>query len=359
MSRCLVTGAAGLIGAHLVNHLLDLGHDVVAVDDLSNGEWPKEWSRDNRITVVELDITSPEAAATIAAMKPFSVCYHLACAPYEGLSQFCPRFVSDSVVGGTVNVLRACINAGTVRRFVNTSSMARYGSGQCVQDGRIAASPPPFVEDKHLTIPEDVYGIAKVSAEMITEVLCDLHGIEWCHAVPHNVVGEANLKALSDPYRGVLLIWTNQLLRGQEITVFGDGEQKRAPSYVGDVVPALAKMGFADQAVSQAINLGGATEYTINEMRQELSRSFCLITGKPSTFYRTEDSRPREVVDAWCSVEKSQRLLDYKDKTSLGEICDRIVRWAYSVAPDGVELRYMDRFEIEAKAPKVWLERRM
>lgn len=364
MTCVCVTGGAGLIGRHLVEHLVSLGHEVLVVDDLSNSDFPYDWTDQKRIHFIEHDITSQRAADLMAATDP-EIVWHLSAHAYEGLSQFCPVMVSNTAVIGTLNVLRAAINCGTVKRFVNVSSMARYGSGAAwattYSEGEpeLVAYGPPFIEDEHVAHPEDIYGHGKVMAERCVETLCDLHGIEWCHAVPHNCVAEANLKALSDPYRGVLLIWANQLLRGQEMTVFGDGEQRRAPSYVGDVVPALAKMGFVPEANREVINLGGATHYSIQEMSLAMNDAFTKVAGRNPLPIRTEDPRPCEVKNAWCSVEKSQRLLGYEDKTSLDEMCERIVRWAYSVAPNGVEPRYLTSFEIEKKAPAAWTERRM
>lgn len=353
MSRVLVTGSNGLVGRHLVNYLLEHDHQVVAVDDLSNSDPVPEWTHDDFVTLVELDITSPESASTIAAMKPFSVVFHLAAHAYEGLSQFTPCMVSNTAIIGTLNVLRAAVNCGTVKRFVNVSSMARYGDGWGFDNVG-----PPFNEG-YVPQPEDVYGHGKVMAERCVETLCDLHGLEWCHAVPHNITGEANLKALADPYRGAMLIWTNQLLRGQEITIFGDGEQKRAPSYAGDVVPALAKMGFIPEANKQVINLGGAHAYTINAMAESVRKAFRSVVGRTDQGLRYESERPCEVTNAWCTVSTSVQLLGYADETSLDDMADRIMRWAYRAAPSGVEPRYLDKFEIEAKAPKAWTEKRM
>ena len=371
MSRALITGGCGLIGRHLVDYLLGQDHDVVVVDDLSNSDEVKEWRGNKSVTFLELDITAPDAAAAMAAMKPFSVVFHLAAHAYEGLSQFCPVLVSNTAVIGTLNVLRAAINAGTVKRCVAVSSMARYGSGELfvpinetVCDGDTAyyipsRCGPPFGEQKHRESPEDVYGHGKVMAERCVETLCDLHGIEWCHAVPHNVTGPANLKALADPYRGVMLIATNRLLRGLPVIIFSDGSQRRAPSDVQDVVPALAKMGFADGMHGEVINLGGAAHYSITEIARSVRKAFVEVTGRDDPGVQYEPDRPCEVLNAWCSVEKSTRLLGYEDKTSLDDMSRRIVEWAYVVAPNGVEPRYLDKFEIEAKAPMAWVERRM
>ena len=217
MARVLVCGSNGLIGRHLVTHLIKQGHTVLCIDDLSNSDPIPEW--EDRVT--RMDLTHPHAPITVANCKA-EVVYSLACHAYEGLSQFVPSGVSQSVLTSTINVLIGAINSRTCKRLVNYSSMARFGKGMQVtgythlpfqgmphadSSPIISETGPPFGESKHLPWPEDVYGVAKVAAERSVEILCKLHNIEYVHLVPHNVYGEANLKSLSDPYRGVLVLW--------------------------------------------------------------------------------------------------------------------------------------------------------
>ena len=396
MSRILVTGGFGLLGRHLANHLAEKIHHVTVVDDLSNS-----WLGGVRYTeFIQLDVTKTSAQNTIAKCRP-DVVFHLACHPYESLSQFTPADVSTSIVTGTINTLVGAINSGTCKRFVNLSSLARYGSGTAliwnkmasrdiVQHGRAvkaesgylsykSGAMPPFVDSSedfwHIPAPEDIYGISKVHAERSVEVLCDLHGIEWCHAVPWNVYGPSNLRSLADPYRNVVSLWINALLRDKPIVIFGDGQQRRAPSYVGDVVPAIAKMGFLPEAAGQVINVGAERHMTIKEMAQATVAAWSEVAGARSTIWsgdsmagapdgiwdavaekliRYESERPCEVKHAYCSVEKAKRLLGYEDKTPLREGIKKTIEWALELAPNGVEPRYLDHYEIEKKMPRVW-----
>lgn len=356
MSRCLITGAAGLIGRHLTNHLLSEGHFVICCDNLRNGEWHESWLNHDQVRLHVMDLTDPSWAFTIAYLGP-EVIFHLACAPYEGLSQFCPQDVTTSTVNATINVVTGAVNSGTVKRLVNFSSMSRFGSGR-LRTAHVHG--PPFTEAFHDTAPEDVYGAAKVCAERIVEILCDLHRIEWCHAVPHNVYGEASAPALADPYRGVILIMVNRLLRGLPILIFGDGTQRRAPSYVGDCVGPLARMGFETGANREVINIGAAKHYSINEIADVVACMFQEVTGRPLPgTHQYETPRPCEVKNAFCSVEKSMRILGYQDRTSLEEGVRKVVEWAVTIAPPGLEPRYLKEFEIARKAPHAWSQKRM
>lgn len=293
-------------------------------------------------------------------MKP-ELIYHLACHPYEGLSQFCPTDVSSSTFIATLNVVTGAIAAGTVKRIVNYSSMARYGAGHPAPPRELGGSSDdargaPFHE-WYRPNPEDVYACAKVASERSLEILCDFHDIEWCHVVPHNLYGESNWKSLSDPYRGVLLIWTNCMLRGKPFYIYGDGEQKRAPSHVDDAIEPMVRMGIDPALHRQTVNIGSHQEYTLNEMADVALRVFEEETGRKPLKPIYEAARPCEVKDAWCSIGKSTSMLGYEDKVSLEEGMRKLVRWAAAEFPEGVEPRYLKNLEIEKKAPKVWTEK--
>jgi len=350
--RILVTGGAGLIGRPLCDHLMHLGHQVHVIDDLSNSTSDvisPQWSSFHSVDLTDNKLT----IQTIASIRP-NIIYHLACHPYEGLSQFCPYDVCNTTHIATVNVVSGAIKCGgSVKRFVNYSSMARYGSGQKMDNGQVRG--PPF-DESFRPNPEDVYAAAKVSAEQIVEIMCNLHDIEWVHCVPHNVYGESNTNVLSDPYRGVILIWINCLLRGRSFYIYGDGNQTRAPSYVGDCVGPMAALGLADKELvaSQAFNIGALKEYSLNEIAQVMCQVYTQVTGKEAPKPLYTEARPLEVKHAFCNNTKSVKVLGYEDRTSLEEGIRRMIEWAISVAPNGVEPRYLTELELDEKAPIQW-----
>jgi len=358
--KVIVTGGAGLIGLHMVTQLLDDGHKVYVLDDFANSERSVV---DKRAEIVEIDLTEQQKTADIIVEIKPDLIYHLACHPYEGLSQFNPTDVTMSTSIATLNVVTGAVRAGTVRRIVNYSSMARYGKGHGAAPAELGdsgGSPlgPPF-QEWYKPEPEDVYGCAKVSAERSLEILCDLHSIEWCHVVPHNVYGPANAKALSDPYRGVMLIWTNCMLRNRPFFVYGDGEQKRAPSYVSDCVGPMVKMGFGPFH-QQVVNIGALKEYTLNDLADIAQQVFKEVTGKEPPKWVRAEKRPCEVKDAWCSIEKSVAMLDYKDDTTIQEGMKKLIAWAAKEFPEGLDPRYLPKLEIEGdKVPSVWRDRKM
>src|SRR6185437_15226471 len=132
--------------------------------------------------------------------------------------------VYENTLLSTIGLLRASINAG-VGRFIFCSSMSRYGHGV-----------PPFTEDMP-TAPVDPYGCAKVAAEQAVKMLCDLHGVAWTIAVPHNVYGPG--QRYWDPYRNVPAIMANRVLAGKRPVIYGYGSQRRSLSYIADVTAPL------------------------------------------------------------------------------------------------------------------------
>lgn len=209
--RIIVTGGAGLIGKPICDILIENGHKVWSFDNYCNST--KDVHHKECIPV-EIDICNKDKVIEeILKIKP-DIIYHTACHPYEGMSQFCPIKITETITIATLHLLVGAIKSHSVKRFVNFSSMARYGKGHLKDDNTILGCP---YQESYNPNPEDVYASAKVSAEENVKILCNLHGIEWTNVVPHNVYGPANSKILSDPYRGVILIWTNSLLRGKPL----------------------------------------------------------------------------------------------------------------------------------------------
>jgi UDP-glucose 4-epimerase len=237
--RSLVTGGCGFIGSHVARHCRDLGHDVVVLDDLSGG------FRDHLpdgVRLVEGSVTDHALVDRLVAEHRPETIYHLAAYAAEGLSHFIRRFNYETNLIGTANLLNAAVNVGTVGRFVFTSSIAVYGAGQV-----------PMTEDTEPR-PEDPYGVAKYAAELDLWAAHALWGLDVTVFRPHNVYGEH--QNLGDRYRNVIGIFMNQLLRGEPMTIFGDGSQTRAFSHVDDVAPVIAGSVDVPAARNATFNVG-------------------------------------------------------------------------------------------------------
>src|SRR5579872_6737662 len=236
MPTSLVTGGAGFMGSHVADHLLRAGHDVVVLDDLSGG------FRENvpdGATFVKGSVLDYSLVDNLFARHSFDYVYHLAAYAAEGLSHFIKRFNYSNNLVGSVNLINAAVNAG-VKRFVFTSSIAVYGAGQ-----------NPMSENQ-IPIPEDPYGIAKLSVEHELRVSHAMFGLDYVIFRPHNVYGER--QNIGDRYRNVVGIFMNQLIKGEPMTLFGDGTQQRAFSHIDDVAPVIASSVNFPAAYNQVFN---------------------------------------------------------------------------------------------------------
>ena len=208
----------------------------------------------------------------------------------------------------------------------------------------------PFTEDM-APKPKDPYGVAKYAAELVTESLCRAHGLEYVHAIPHNIIGPR--QKYDDPYRNVASIMINLMLQGRQPIIYGDGEQKRGFSFVNDVVDPLVKMGFQPNVVGEAINVGPDEEYvSVNELAQRIAVLMDFKSLKPVYV----GDRPMEVKYATCSAEKSRRLLDYKTTYTLDRGLSEMIDW---IKERGARpFRYHMALEIiNDKTPSTWKDR--
>ena len=235
------------------------------------------------------------------------------------------------------NLLVEAVNHN-VERFIFTSSMAVYGE-----------QPPPFDEGAARK-PEDPYGAAKSYCENMLEIFSRIHSFEHVIIRPHNVYGPR--QNVADPYRNVLGIWINRILRRRPPLIYGDGKQTRAFSYIGDVTPAIANAGFTSKAKGQIINVGSDKAVSIEKACS------LLLEVMGSEFKPVfQDSRPGEVKHAFCTVQKSIDLLGYETRYDLEEGLTKMVAWAKQIGPQ--QPTYTVPLEITKGAPKVWVERSM
>jgi UDP-glucose 4-epimerase len=225
----------------------------------------------------------------------------------EGLSSFIRSYNYQNNLVATSRIINECI-IHNVKRLIFTSTMAVYGHG----NGDI-------FDETQVPCPVDPYGIAKYACEMDIKVAGEQHGLDWCIVRPHNVYGVK--QNIWDKYRNVLGIWMYQHINGEPMTIFGDGMQKRAFSYVDDCLEPLWKTSQQDNCSKEIINLGGTIHYTINEANVILKN---VIKGG-ETIYKEQRHEVKNAVPTW---QKSVDLLNYKDETYLHDGLVKMWKWA-------------------------------
>jgi UDP-glucose 4-epimerase len=328
MITSLVTGGAGFIGSHVADELLKLGHKVVVLDDLSGGyedNVPKE------AIFVQGSILDQELIDRLFEKYKFTYVYHLAAYAAEGLSHFIKRFNYNNNLIGSINLINASVNH-SVKCFVFTSSIAVYGSGQS-----------PMTEDM-TPLPEDPYGISKAAVEADLKVSHEMFGLDYIIFRPHNVYGER--QNIADRYRNVVGIFMNQIMKGESMSVFGDGEQQRAFTHINDVAPIIATSVDYPAARNQIFNVGADVPFTVNELAK--------ITAEAMGANAKLNHLParNEVKIAFSDHSKAARIFGTHHKTTLKEGITAMTDW---VKKHGArESNIFGEIEVMKNMPPSW-----
>ena len=328
--KILVTGGAGFMGSWLVDSLVSQGHEVVSADNFLGG---KEENVNPDCEFVKADLVRRQEVRSV--VKGVDLIFHLAAYAAEGQSIFSPISINEINLVPMNNLLVEAVN-NNVQRFIFTSSMAVYGQQK-----------PPF-DEKFPRKPEDPYGAAKTYCETVLEIFSQIHNFEHVILRPHNVYGPR--QNISDPYRNVLGIWINMIMRGKPPIIYGDGKQSRAFSYIDDVTPAIVNAGFNAKAKGQIFNVG-------DDHPTAVAKACKLVLEVMGSEFKPqyEKARPGEVKHAYCTVKKSINLLGYETRNGLKDGLEKMVEWARKVGPQ--EPTYTLPLEITKGAPRVWLEK--
>lgn len=304
-TNVLVTGGAGFIGSHVVDELIALGYSVVVLDDLSGG------FRNNvnpKATFVKGSVTNHKLIDSLFDKHDFTYVYHLAAYAAEGLSHFIRRFNYTNNLLGSINLVNASVRH-KVKCFVFTSSIAVYGPAQF-----------PMKEDT-APIPEDPYGIAKYAVELDLQAAHEMFGLDYVIFRPHNVYGER--QNIGDKYRNVLGIFMNNVLKGIDMPIFGDGKQKRAFTYIADVAPIIARAPLVKKAYNRVFNIGADIPYTVKELALVVGKAMGQV--KPKIKYLPAR---KEVKVAYADHSLTRKVFGIKKTpVTLEEGVSRMVEW--------------------------------
>lgn len=301
--RVLITGVAGLLGSRLADHLVSHNIEVIGIDNLSGGYIENV---NPKVIFYNMDLQDTKLRDIFEQHKPTFV-YHFAAYAAEGLSPFIRTYNYKNNLVSTANIINECIRHD-VNRLIFTSTMAVYGHG----DGGV-------FDESQRPQPIDPYGVAKYGCEMDIQIAGEQHGLDWCIIRPHNVYGIK--QNIWDKYRNVLGIWMYQKLNDQPMTIFGDGSQTRAFSFIDDSIQPLWRAAVYPEASKQIINLGGIEEITI----KDASNVLLDVVGGSEVVHL---EKRHEVHIAVPTYQKSIDILGFEYKTSLKEGLTTMWEWA-------------------------------
>jgi UDP-glucose 4-epimerase len=310
--KILVTGAAGFIGIHLVRRLLADGHEVFALDNESNGD-PKLMP--SGAHYARGDVKIIEDMEPIFAKGIDAVCH---IAGQVSIIRAYDDPVQDlrTNTEGTVQVLKMCLKY-KVPKLVYASSMTLYG------DARIV--PTPETEPGK---PDAYYGITKYAAERYVHATGERPDLGFDFSVTSlrmfSVFGPG--QSFSNPYQGVLGIFCGNVLRGEPITIFGDGLQTRDFIFVEDVVDGWARALTTPAAKGQVINLGGGRSTSINQ----LADAEVAAIGHAKGAYEIKHAagRPGEQRSVQADITKAKQVLGWEPRVSFDAGLKKTVEWA-------------------------------
>ena len=308
----LITGVAGLLGSRLADWIIKNKpeYNIIGVDDLSGGY--KE-NVHPKVNFWQMDLVNHPIENIFEAHK-IDYVYHFAAYAAEGLSPFIRGYNYDNNLKATARIVNECIKHD-VKRLVFTSTLAVYGHGE----GGI-------FDENQQQAPIDPYGVAKYACEMDIQIANEQHGLDYCIIRPHNVYGVK--QNIWDKYRNVLGIWMYQYLKATPITIFGDGKQTRAFSFIDDSLEPLWNASQLPEASKQIINLGGVKEYSITEAAETLVDVLQEEEGiddfKIPIQYLEGRHEVKHAIPTW---QKSIDILGFEHKTDLKEGLRQMWDW--------------------------------
>lgn len=328
MKNVIITGVAGLIGARLADWILQNKpeYNVIGIDDLSGGYVE---NIDPRVKFYNRQIGIHSLENIFEEFQPDYV-FHFAAYAAECLSPFIRKYNYQNNLVATADVINNCIKY-SVKKLVFTSTLAVYGNAI-----------PPF-EESLIPNPIDPYGVSKFACEMDIKIAGEQHGLDWCIIRPHNVYGVK--QNIWDKYRNVLGIWMYQYMNNQPMTIFGDGLQTRAFSFIDDSLPCLWRAAELSTASKEIINVGGKTHTHVKTACEILQK----IIGDGEIVFK--EAR-HEVKNAYVTWQKSVDILGYEEKYNLEQGISKMWNWA-KTQPQRKRFEW-DSFELDNGIYSYW-----
>jgi len=290
--RILITGAAGFIGSNLTDKFLELGAEVIGLDNLFNGRLSnlEDAFKNKRFEFHKGDVR--DLNFLLDLFKDVDIIYHEAAFTSVPQSVKMPENCNDVNVNGMINVLNAARRMD-VDKVIFASSSAVYGN-----------TPTLPKHEEMVRWPISPYGVAKLACEQYAKVWYEVYGLKTTSLRYFNIYGP---RQRDSPYSGVLAIWLGRILRNENLIIYGDGTQSRDFTYVKDVVKANILAAIHD-APGEIFNVAAGSPITLNDLAKLLLK----LTGKDNLKIEYTDPRPGDILHSYGDISKARRILKYE-----------------------------------------------
>ena len=302
--KIAVTGGCGFIGSNIAQKLA-AHNQVMVIDNLESGSLKHLEEFKNQVEFIEADIRQPETLKGI--LDEVDIVFHHAAYIFVTTSVDKPEYDAQTNVMGTINLLNECRRAG-VRRVVFAASSAVYG-------------PPEYqpIDESHPLNPDSPYAASKLSCEYYLKLWYSLYGIETVCLRYFNVYGPR--QDSKNPYSGVIAIFTQKMLQGEPLIIYGDGEQTRDFIFIDDIVQANIQAAIHPQTPGQVINIGTGRAISLNDLCQVLKKH------QPNLQIEYQTKRLGDVDHSLGNVTKAEKLINFKASISIEEGLKKYINW--------------------------------
>jgi len=305
--RVVVTGAAGFIGSNLTDNLLEQGAEVVGIDNLFNGrlENLEEAFKNKRFQFHKGDIR--DLNFLLDVFKDVDIVYHEAAFTSVPQSVKMPENCNDVNVNGILNVLNAARRMD-VEKIIYASSSSVYGDTPTL----------PKKEDMR-RLPISPYGAAKLACEAYMQVYHHVYGLKTTSLRYFNVFGP---RQKDSTYSGVIAIWLGNIIRNEDLTIFGDGTNSRDFTYIKDVIHANILAGQSE-AVGEIFNIGAGSPITLTE----LAKIMLKISYSDHLKIKYTNPRSGDILHSYADISKVKRLLNFEPNYNQEQGLKEYFKW--------------------------------
>lgn len=317
MSKWLITGGAGCVGSHIIRKLEKRKIKAIVLDNLS--AYPMDYwkvfgcNKLKNVEFVDGDILDKKLVNKLVAQC--DVVVHAAAYADVGASIRNPQIDFKNNVIGTEILLEACLkNKEKIKKFTFISSASVYGEPKW-NNGK----PPKFTEDQKLN-PINTYGCSKMWGEQQTKLFNDLYGMPTTSIRFGSVYGE-NQTPKKGSHSWMVAIWTQQLMKGKKITIFGDGSQVRDMTYVEDIAEGVIRATLSNKTNGKMINLGTDKPTNLLQIASMLKKHF----GNFEVEFAPK--KAGDSLGGYCDIKLMQSLLGWKPKIKLEDGIKKYVKW--------------------------------